>query len=55
MENFFYPTHPLRCMIKGPSESGKLVFLSNLIFNIINEYNKIYICSSSLHLDLYQK
>ena len=34
--------------------SGKSVFLINLILNIINEYDKIYIYSPSLHQDLYQ-
>ena len=33
----------------------KSVFLTNLILNIINEYDKIYIYSPSLHQDLYQK
>ena len=35
--------------------SGKATFLTNLILNIINEYDKIYIYSPSLHQDLYQK
>ena len=39
----------------GPSECGKSYFLTNLILNIINEYDKIYIYSPSLHQDLYQK
>ena len=55
MEKFLYPSHPVRCIITGPSCSGKSVFLINLILNIINEYNKIYIYSPSLHQDLYQK
>ena len=55
MEKFLYPTHPIRCIITGPSECGKSVFLTNLFLNIINEYNKIYIYSPSLHQDLYQK
>ena len=55
MENILYPNHPVRCIITGPSESGKSVFLTNLILNIINEYDKIYIYSPSLHQDLYQK
>ena len=42
-EKFLYPTQPLRCKITGPSNSGKSVFLTNLILNFINEYNKIYI------------
>ena len=55
MEKFLYPTHPVRCIITGPSECGKSVFLTNLYLNIINEYDKIYIFSPSLHQDLYQK
>ena len=55
MEKKFYPNHPVRCIITGPSSSGKSVFLTNLILNIINEYDKIYIYSPSVHQDLYQK
>ena len=55
MEKFLYPSHPVRCIITGPSCSGKSYFLTNLILNIINEYDKIYIYSPSLHQDLYQK
>ena len=54
-EKFLYPIHPVRCMKTGPSECGKSVFLTNLILNILNEYDKIYIYSPSLHQDLYQK
>ena len=54
-EKFLYPNHPVRCITPGPSECGKSVFLTNLILNIINEHNKIYIYSPSLHQDLYQK
>ena len=32
MEKFPYPTHPVRCIITGPSECGKSVFLTNLSF-----------------------
>ena len=55
MEKFLYPIHPVRCIITAPSECGKTVYLTNLILNIINEYNKIYIYSPSLHQDIYQK
>ena len=55
MGKFLYPTHPVRCIITGPSECGKSVFLTNFILNVNNEYNKIYIYSPSLHQDLYQK
>ena len=55
MEKLLYPKHPCRVISTGPSSSGKSVFLTNLILNIINEYDKIYIYSPSLHQDLYQK
>ena len=55
MEKFLYSNHPVRCIITGPSECGKSVFLTNLILNLLNKYDKIYIYSPSLHQDLYQK
>ena len=55
MDKYLYPNHPVRCIIAGPSESGKSVFLTNLTLNIINEHNKTYIYSPSLHQDIYQK
>ena len=55
MEKILYPSHPCRCIITGPSNSGKTYFLTNIILNINNEYDKIYIYSPSLHQDLYQR
>ena len=55
MDKSLYTNHPVRCIITGLSECGKSVFLTNLILNIINEYDKIYIYSPSFHQDLYQK
>ena len=55
MEKILYPSHPCRVIITGPSNVGKSYFLTNLILNIINEYDKIYIYSPSLHQDLYQR
>ena len=55
MEKLLYPKHPLRCIITGPNECGKSIFLTNLILYIINEYDRIYLCSPSLHQELYQK
>ena len=49
MEKLLYPSHPVCCIITGPNERGKSVFLTNLIFKNINEYNEIYIYSPSLH------
>ena len=55
MEKILYPTHPCRVIITGPSCSGKSVFLTNIILKIINEFDKIYIYSPSIHQDLYQR
>ena len=55
MDKYLHPTHPVRCYITGPSECGKSIFLTNLISNIINDYNELYIFSPSLHQDLHQK
>ena len=55
MDKMLYPSHPCRVRITGPSECGKSVFLTNLILNIINEYDKIYIYSPSLDQNLYQR
>ena len=55
MEKILHPNHPLRCILCGPSSSGKSVFLTNLFLNIIFEYDKLYIYSPSLHQDVYQR
>ena len=55
MVKILYPNHPCRCIITGPSNVGKSYFSTNLISNIFNEYDKIYIYSPSLHQDFYQK
>ena len=55
MEKILYPNLPARCIIPGPSKLRKSVFLTKLILNIINDYDKIYMYSRSLHQDLYQK
>ena len=54
MEKLLYPSHPIRCIKNGQSECGKSVFLRNVYLNIINELDKTYIYSPSLHQDLYQ-
>ena len=54
-DKFFYPQHPVRCIITGPSECGKSVFSTSLILNITIKYDKMYIYSPSLHQDFYQK
>ena len=55
IEKILYPTHPFRCFITRPSNVGKSVFLTNLIINNFNEYDKIYVFLPSIHQDLYQK
>ena len=55
MEKILHPTHPFRCIITGPSECGKSLFLTNLISYIFNECDKINIYSPSLHQDLCEK
>ena len=40
MEKTSYPNHPVRYIVTGPSECGKSVFLTNLMLNNINEYDK---------------
>ena len=55
MDKHLYPTHAVRCIITGPGECGESVFLTNINVKIINEYDKIYIYSPSLHQYLYQK
>ena len=54
MEKFLYPNPPVRCIITGPSNVGKSVFLTNLVLNFVTDDNKIYIYSPSPHQDLYQ-
>ena len=55
IDKILYPTHPVRCIITGHSECGRSVFLTSLSLIIMNEYDKIYIYSPSVHQDLYQK
>ena len=50
-----YPQHPVRCIICGPSSSGKSVFLTNLVLYNFNEYDKIHVYSPSLRQEFYQK
>ena len=55
MDKFTNPQHPVGCIVAGPSVLGKSLYLSDLFLNIVNELDKIYIYSPSLHQDLYQK
>ena len=55
MEKFLYPTHPVRCIITGPSNVGKQVVLPSFILIIFKKYDKIYIYSFSLHQFFHRK
>ena len=55
MDKFLYPNDLVRGIIKGPSNIGKSLFLTNIILNIIYEYDKLCIYSPSLHQYLCQK
>ena len=55
LEKILNPPLPVRCIITGPANNGKSVILTNLIFNFISKYDKVYIYSPSPHQDLYQK
>ena len=55
IEKFLYPNHPVRCIITRPGECHKSAILTSFNLNIVNEHDKIYIYSPSLHQDIYQK
>ena len=55
MEKILYPEIPVRCIISGKSNSGKSTLLFKILFNIINEFDKIYIYSPTIHQPNYQK
>ena len=55
MQNFLYPQHPVYCVFTWPSNVGINYFLTILILNNITEFENLYIYSTSLHQDLYQK
>ena len=51
-EKFPYSKHPARVISCGPISSGKTIFATSLVLNIINEYDKNNFYSPSLHQDL---
>ena len=55
MEKILYPEIPIRCIISGKSNSGKSTLLFKILFNIINDFDKIYIYSPTIHQTNYQK
>ena len=55
MNKILYPSNSVRAIITGPSNSDKTHCLTKLILSIIDDFQKIYIYSPSLHQELYQK
>ena len=55
IEKLLYSIQPVRCIITRASECAKTYLPTNLILNIINEFEETYIYSPSVHQDLYQK
>ena len=55
MEKFLYPNHPVRCIVTGLSECGKSYFLTTLVLKMNKGNEKLFIYSTSLHQDFYQK
>ena len=53
MEKILYPKHLVRCIVTGPTECGESVFLSNLILNNLNEFEKTYMFISKINQIFY--
>ena len=49
-----YPEKQVRCIISGRSASGKSTLLFKILFNIINDFDKIFIYSPTIHQPVYQ-
>ena len=54
MEKYLYPKSPVRCIISGESASGKSNLLFKILFNIINDFDKIFIYSPTIHQPVYR-
>ena len=55
MEKLIYPEILIRCIISGKSNSGKSTLHFEILFNNIDEFDKIYIFSPTIHQPNYQK
>ena len=53
IEKYLHPEKPIRCIISGKSASGKSTLLFKILFNIINEFDKILIFSPTIHQPTY--
>ena len=54
IEKYLYPDKPVRCIISGKSASGKSTLLFKILFNIINDFDKILIFSPTIHQPTYK-
>ena len=54
IEKYLYREKPVRCIISGKSASGKSTLLFKILFNIINEFDKILIFSPTIHQPTYK-
>ena len=55
LEKYLYPSHLVPCNIIGPSCYRKSVFVTNIMVNIIEECDKLFIYSLNSHQYIYQK
>ena len=55
MEKHLYPEKLVGTIISAKSASGKSTLLFKILFNIINEFDKIFIFSPTVHQPSYQK
>ena len=54
-EKFLYSLNPVRFIVTGPSDCGKLVFQKKFYLMIVNEFEGRYIYSPSPHQNIHQK
>ena len=54
MENDLYLESPVRCIISGKSAIGKSTLLVTLLFIIIDDFDKIFIYSPTIHQPVYR-
>ena len=54
MDKILYPSDSVRAIITGPSNSGKTDFLTNLILNVIDDFQK-FIYTVHLFIKIYIK
>ena len=54
IEKYLYPEKLLRCIISGKSTSGKSTLLFKILFNIINDFDKILMFSPTIHQPTYK-